>query len=101
MIQSATTENPQTDPTANSLDISSIAAGVLGGVLFFIILGIVLFIIWRIRRYRQKKLAAQSTSLSSRRHTITPALYNIAISRENSIPLSDRPGTDHIYEDLP
>jgi hypothetical protein len=109
MIKSTATKIPKSvtmiAPNGNisSFDISSIAAGVLGGILFLFIIGIVIFIIWKIRRHRQKKLSAQSTSISSSRYIITPPLYSVSISRENSIPLSDPPPpiTDHIYEELP
>jgi hypothetical protein len=101
------TEIPKSDTTVpsnvnmSSYEMSSIAAGVLGGILFFLIIGLVIFIIWKIRKNRKKKLSAQSTSTSSNRYVITPPLYNISISRENSIPLTDPPVTDHIYEELP
>ncbi len=109
IVKSVTTAMPKSDTTDSdvnitSFNLSSIAAGVLGGILFLFIVGIFIFIIWKIRKHRLKKLAAQSTSVSSSRYIITPPLYSVSISRENSIPLTDPPQppvTEHIYEELP
>lgn len=78
-----------------------IAAGVLSGILFTVIVGILAFIFWKLRKNRRKRTLILSWSTSSTAPVVTPPLYTTAISPLSSLESLSLPVNDHIYEELP
>jgi hypothetical protein len=79
-----------------------IATGVLGGILFVFVTGLIVFILWKRRRNKKKRSFTLSWSTTSIKPVVTPPLYNVSISPQNSLPLADPTITSHshIYEEL-
>ncbi len=84
-----------------SLNISSIIAVILGGMLLALIIGLIVFICWKRKRNRKKRFYTFSPSTSSTIPVITPPLYDISASRKTSYASNAPPVVYHIYEDLP
>ncbi|CAF3128953.1 unnamed protein product [Rotaria sp. Silwood2] len=78
-------------------NVRAAVLGAVGGFLFILLIGLVIFFFLR-KRNKQKELLTLSSSTSSTSRDTIPALYNIPLSRRNS---STSTMTYHIYEDLP
>jgi hypothetical protein len=89
------TSFPTTDPPTSN--IGTIVAGVLGGVLLTVIIGLILFCLWK-KRSKKKQQLAISLSTTSTAPVIVPALYDFPLSRHNSSPVSAL--NCHIYDEL-
>lgn len=93
--------------SASEINIGAIIAAVLGGALFTLIVGLLIFYIRR--RGKRKKLSltpttstVTTTSLSSSTSTepvVVPALYDISYRRTSSV-ISAETVTYHLYEEL-
>jgi hypothetical protein len=68
------------------------------GILITLIIALIVYILWRRKRNRKKKLLTSSTTTTP---VITPPLYNVSISRHNSLISYNSTMINHIYEELP
>jgi hypothetical protein len=86
------------------INTGAVIAGVLGGALFTLIVGLIIFFIWK-RRTKAKSfkftpsISTDTTSPSA--HVVVPALYDLASSGRESTVTSAPTVTYHLYDELP
>ncbi len=83
-------------------NIGAIIASVLGGALLTLIVGLVVFFIWK-RRVKKKTLtfSPRSITIPPSESVIVPALYDLSLSRRDSNETSAQTVSYHIYDELP
>jgi heme/copper-type cytochrome/quinol oxidase subunit 2 len=89
--------------TATTINAGAIVASVLGGALFTLIVGLVVFFIWK-RRVKKKSFAFSpsiSTETTSSTPVVVPALYDMRLSGRESTATSAPTLTYHLYDELP
>lgn len=92
-IRSSTTANKN---SSDGSDILAIVTSVVVGVLLIIAIALAIFCFVR-RRQKRKRKKILMTFSSPGKPYVLPALYNVPLSRQNSITSGK---TYHIYEDL-
>jgi len=93
-------DRPTTAATTQ-VNVGVVVAGVLGGALFTLIVGLVIFFIWK-RRAKKKSFTFSATSsttatIPSSEPIVVPALYDISTSRRDSTGTFSY----HLYDELP
>ncbi len=90
-----------TIPTPIQINIPIIIASVLGSILCTVIVGLIIFFIWK-RRVKRKSFtfsttASATTTIPSSEPVVAPALYDLSLSRQDSLPTVSY----HLYDELP
>jgi len=90
-----------TTPTPIQINIPIIIASVLGSILCTVIVGLIIFFIWK-RRVKRKSFtfsttASATTTIPSSEPVVAPALYDLSLSRQDSVPTVSY----HLYDELP
>ncbi len=89
-------DRPTTAATTQ-VNVGAVVAGVLGGALFTLIVGLVIFFIWK-RRAKKKSFTFSTTAtIPSSAPIVVPALYDISTSRRNSTGTLSY----HLYDEVP
>jgi uncharacterized membrane protein YraQ (UPF0718 family) len=96
------TVNPS---SSSQINAGAIVAGVLGGVLLAVIVGLAIFLIWKKKRGKKKFSTLSTTSsiattIPSSESIVVPALYNIALSEQYSNETALSTVSYHIYDEL-
>jgi uncharacterized membrane protein YraQ (UPF0718 family) len=94
-----------TTSSTPQINIGAVIAGVLAGALFTLIIGLVVFFIWK-RRTKKKSFtfsASNSTTatIPPSEPIVVPALYNLSLSQRDSNETSPETVTYHLYDELP
>lgn len=100
--------SPVTNADAYALNAAVIAASVLGGALFTLIVGLILFFLWK-RRNKKKMLPPLPPlpppevppSRTSTEPLTVSTLYDFPLSqRDSSVSCPPAMNNSHLYEDL-
>ena len=91
-------KDPARTSWTTQVNVSAIVASALGGALFTLIVGLIIFFIWK-RRTKRKSFtfSATSSTTPSSEPVVVPALYDLSISRRDST----RTLSYHLYDELP
>ncbi|CAF1006866.1 unnamed protein product [Adineta steineri] len=84
-----------------TLNVGAIVASIVAGALITIIIGLIIFFIWKRRMYKNKKSSEVSSSVPAAQPIAVSALYNFPISQQNSSISSCATMEYHLYEELP
>jgi len=98
-------KDPATPSSTTQVNVGAVIAGVLGGALFTLVVGLVIFFIWK-RRTKKKSFTFSATSsttatVPSSVPIVVPALYDLSLTRRNSTETSAGTMSYHLYDELP
>jgi hypothetical protein len=95
-------KDPVTTPaSSNQINIPIIIASVLGSILCTLIVGLIIFFIWK-RRVKKKSFTFSTTTSTTAtippsEPVVAPALYDLSLSRQDSVSTVSY----HLYDELP
>jgi heme/copper-type cytochrome/quinol oxidase subunit 2 len=89
---------------SSALQFGTIIAGVLGGILLTLIVGLIIYFIWK-RRAKKKSLrfsgsTSTEATIPPMELVVVPALYDLSLSRQNSYETSTGTVNYHLYDEL-
>ncbi|CAF1178537.1 unnamed protein product [Adineta ricciae] len=91
--------NSTNNSNSSNVNIGAIIAGVLGGVLLTLTIGLVTFFLWRKRRDQRNK--SLEVPVAPPKAEPVSTLYNFPLSQYDSSVSSASTMTYHLYEEIP